>query len=119
LENLGTIEVRLMDLEQDPSDLEAINAIFRAFHTVKGVSGFLNFNKINKLAHVVENLLDRARNKQLQIDGEVIDLILDSVDMLNRMIENVQAPLDSGISHSEGGGGDDHGQGWSHSFSQA
>ncbi len=97
LENLGTIEVRLMDLEQDPSDVETINAIFRPFHTVKGVSGFLNFNKINKLAHISENLLDKARNGELSIDGEIVDVILESVDMLKGMIENVRASLDAGI----------------------
>jgi len=96
LENLGTIEVKLMDLEQDSSDLDTINAIFRPFHTVKGVSGFLNFNKINKLAHISENLLDKARNGELSIDGEIIDVILNSVDVLNRMIENVQTTLDIG-----------------------
>lgn len=96
LENLSTIEVKLMDLEQDPSDLDTINAIFRPFHTVKGVSGFLNFNKINKLAHISENLLDKARNGALSIEGEVIDVILESVDILKKMIENVQATLDTG-----------------------
>lgn len=96
LENLGTIEVRLMDLEQDPGNTETINAIFRPFHTVKGVSGFLNFNKINKLAHIVENLLDKARNGELTIDGEIVDVILDSVDLLKRLIENVRTSLDSG-----------------------
>ncbi len=96
LDNLGTIEIKLMDLEQDPSDLETINAIFRPFHTVKGVSGFLNFNKINKLAHISENLLDKVRNKELSIDGEIVDIILESVDMLKSMIENVQASLDTG-----------------------
>jgi two-component system, chemotaxis family, sensor kinase CheA len=96
LDNLGTIEVKLMDLEQDPSDVETINAIFRPFHTVKGVSGFLNFSKINKLAHISENLLDKARNGELSIDGEVVDVILESVDMLKGMIESVQASLDTG-----------------------
>ena len=96
LENLSTIEVKLMDLEQDPSDLDTINAVFRPFHTVKGVSGFLNFNKINKLAHISENLLDKARNGELSIEGEVIDVILESVDILKKMIENVQATLDTG-----------------------
>ncbi len=96
LDNLGTIEVKLMDLEQDPSDIETINAIFRPFHTVKGVSGFLNFNKINKLAHMSENLLDKARNGEISIDGEIVDIILESVDMLKGMIENVQTSLDTG-----------------------
>jgi len=96
LENFGAIEVKLMDLEQEPSDIETINAIFRPFHTVKGVSGFLNFNKINKLAHTAENLLDKARNGELSIDEEIIDVILDSVDTLKGMVENVQFSLDSG-----------------------
>ena len=96
LENLGTIEIKLMDLEQNPSDINIINDIFRPFHTVKGVSGFLNFNKINKLAHISENLLDKARNKELTIDGVVVDIILESVDLLKQMIENVEATLDSG-----------------------
>jgi len=97
LENLGTIEVKLMDLEQAPSDMEIINAIFRPFHTVKGVSGFLNFNKINKLAHAAENLLDKARNQELSIDGEIVDVILDSVDMLKNMIVNVRTTLETGV----------------------
>ncbi len=96
LENLGTIEIKLMDLEQAPSDMEIINAIFRPFHTVKGVSGFLNFNKINKLAHTAENLLDKARDKEMSIDGEIVDVILDSVDMLKNMIENVKTTMDMG-----------------------
>jgi len=103
VENLGTIEVSLIDLEQDPSDVETINAIFRPFHTIKGVSGFLNLGKINKLAHSAENLLDKARNGEIRIEGVIIDIILESVDMLKRMIEGVQeglengAPLDSGV----------------------
>jgi two-component system chemotaxis sensor kinase CheA len=97
LDNLGTIEVKLMDLEQDPKDVETINAIFRPFHTVKGVSGFLNFNKINKFAHTVENLLDKARNGELQITGGIVDVILESVDILKRMIESVRDSLDSGV----------------------
>ncbi|MBW1721252.1 MAG: chemotaxis protein CheA [Deltaproteobacteria bacterium] len=103
LENLGTIEVSLIDLEQDPTDAETINAIFRPFHTIKGVSGFLNLDKINKLAHSAENLLDKARNGEIRVEGMVIDLILESVDMLKKMIEGVQdaletgGPLDAGI----------------------
>lgn len=97
LDNLASIEVRLMDLEQDPTDVETINAIFRPFHTVKGVSGFLNFNKINQFAHKVENLLDKARNGELAITAEIIDVILESVDFLKGMIENVRKSLDTGM----------------------
>jgi len=96
LDNLSTIEISLIDLEQDPRDAETINAIFRPFHTIKGVSSFLNLEKINKLAHSAENLLDHARNGAIQIDAGIIDIVLESVDMLKKMIQNVQGALESG-----------------------
>jgi len=96
LDNLSSIEVNLVELEQSPEDIEVINSIFRPFHTIKGVSGFLNLDRINKLAHSAENLLDKARNGELRIDEHVIDVILEAVDTLKKMIEGVQAGLESG-----------------------
>ncbi len=96
LENLSTIEVNLIELEHNPNDIDTINAIFRPFHTIKGVSGFLNLEQINKLSHSAENLLDLARSGELAIDGAVIDIILESVDMLKEMIEEVRKALDAG-----------------------
>lgn len=96
LESLGNIEVSLIDLEQDPNDLETINAIFRPFHTIKGVSGFLNLDRINRLAHSAENLLDKARNGEIRVEGQIVDIILESVDMLKKMVEGVQEGLEKG-----------------------
>lgn len=101
-ENLDTIEINLVELEQAPEDLEIINTIFRPFHTIKGVSGFLEFHKINRLAHKTENLLDSARQGEFVIDNEVTDIILESVDTLKNMIANVEAQLTSGSSDLEG-----------------
>lgn len=96
LDNLASIEVSLIDLEQDPDDLETINAIFRPFHTIKGVSGFLNLKKINRLSHSAENLLDKARNEEIRINETIIDVILESLDALTRMIGGVQEALEKG-----------------------
>jgi len=98
IENLEAVEVSLIDLEQDPNDLDNINAIFRSFHTVKGVSGFLNLTRINKLAHRAENLLDKVRSRELRIEGMVVDIILESVDVLKKLIEGVQHGLEKGVS---------------------
>jgi two-component system, chemotaxis family, sensor kinase CheA len=98
LESLETVEVSLMDLEQDPGDLDSINAIFRSFHTIKGVSAFLNLDKINMLAHRAENLLDKARSGEIRIEATVIDIILESVDSLKKLIIGVQKGLENGIS---------------------
>ena len=102
LENLETIEINLLNLEENPGDPETINAIFRPFHTIKGVSGFLNLKKINSLSHSTENLLDSARQGEFKINDAVVDMILSSVDVLKKMVGNVDASLASGDPNLEG-----------------
>jgi two-component system, chemotaxis family, sensor kinase CheA len=102
MENLESIEVNLVDLEQDPSNSETINAIFRPFHTVKGVSGFLNLKKINRLAHATENLLDSARQGEYKINDAIVDIILESVDMLKQLVRQVEKSVAAGSSNLEG-----------------
>ncbi|MBW2037085.1 MAG: Hpt domain-containing protein, partial [Deltaproteobacteria bacterium] len=74
-----------------------MDAIFRPFHTIKGVSGFLNLADINRLAHEVETLLDDARDRKLAVDETVTDLILDAVDLLKAMINHIEESLDKGV----------------------
>ncbi len=102
IENLEKIELRLIDLAQDPSAEETINDIFRPFHTIKGVSGFLNLTRINRLSHCTENLLDNARRGEFVISEEITDIILESVDMLKSMIHHIQNALVAGLPDLEG-----------------
>lgn len=96
MEHLGTIELNIINLEQSPEDKECINLIFRLFHTIKGVSGFLNLQQINQFSHAMETLLDRARKGQLKITQEIVDFILDAVDLLKQMITDLKTQIDSG-----------------------
>jgi len=96
LDGLETVEVSLMDLEENPGDSESINAIFRSFHTIKGVSAFLGFMRINALAHRSENLLDKIRSGELDIRPRIVDVILDAVDLLKQLIQGVKTGLESG-----------------------
>ena len=96
IEGLDSIEIKLMELEENPDDMDIINSIFRPFHTIKGVSGFVNLNKINKLAHSAESLLDKARSKQLVIQDTIVDIILEVVDVLKKMVTDVQDGLANG-----------------------
>ncbi len=96
LEGLESIEVGLIDLEQNPNDTESINTIFRSFHTIKGVSGFLGLERINKMSHCAENLLDKIRSNEINIDADVTDVILDSVDLLKKLVEGVRQGIDHG-----------------------
>ena len=95
-DNLNNIEVSLIELEQDPQNTDIINDIFRPFHTIKGVSGFLSLGKINRLSHATENLLDSARSGDFIINHSATDAILESVDLLKQLIDSVKQGLVTG-----------------------
>ncbi|MBI9089523.1 MAG: chemotaxis protein CheA [Desulfobacterium sp.] len=94
-ENLDAIEIDLVELEQAPSDMEIINNIFRPFHTIKGVSGFLDLKKINSLAHSTETLLDHARSGDFLMNDVATDAILESIDTLKRLIARIRTGLET------------------------
>lgn len=96
MEHIETIEVSIIDLETSPDNLEAINAVFRPFHTIKGVSGFLNLNHIHKLTHELENILDDARSDRIKVTPPLIDLVLDAVDILSNMIKDLRRTEETG-----------------------
>lgn len=100
-EHLESIETNVLDLEQSPDDMDIVNNIFRPFHTIKGVSGFLNLKTVNKLAHATENLLDDVRNGQRSMDSDVIDIVLTVGDCLKSMVENVKDVLENGPENYE------------------
>ncbi|MFI4859431.1 MAG: chemotaxis protein CheA [Phycisphaerales bacterium JB063] len=88
-EHLEQVDTELLTLESDASDTEAINAVFRAFHTIKGVAGFLDLPPVQLLAHETETLLDKARKGQLTLAGLAMDVTFESNDLMKVLIENV------------------------------
>ena len=95
-EHLEAADVSLLTLETDPKNDEAINAVFRAFHTIKGVAGFLALDDIKSCAHEAENLLDKVRKGELELVGPVVDVTFDAVDALKRLVGHVANALASG-----------------------
>ena len=92
-EHLDNIERGVLVLENQPADAETLNTVFRAFHTFKGGAGFLNLIPINRLAHVLESLLDLARQGKLVIDATVIELILRGRDVLKKFLDEMDGQL--------------------------
>ena len=80
-------------LEDDPTNADTLNTIFRAFHTFKGGSGFLNLLPIQSLAHELESLLDAARQHKLAISSPIIDIILEGGDTLKKFTTQILAQL--------------------------
>ncbi|HKI97524.1 MAG TPA: Hpt domain-containing protein [bacterium] len=94
-EHLDQASAQLLALESDPENEEAINCVFRAFHTVKGIAGFLNLEEVAELAHDTENLLDQVRRNELALSPPVIDLVFEALDWMTRLIGNVRKGLQS------------------------
>ncbi len=96
VEHLQQIEAALLALEQEPDHPEALNSIFRSFHTFKGNAGFLGLVPMQSLAHEVESLLDLARNQKLRLNSAIITEILRSRDALQALTQQLARALESG-----------------------
>lgn len=100
-DHLGQIETAVLELEQNAHSEDAINSLFRSFHTLKGVAGFLNLIPINRLAHEIEDLMDLVRSKKLAIHKEVIDLVLDSKDAIAALLDQISEALGNGATPAQ------------------
>ena len=86
-ELLADIEETVLDLERDPEDMESVNRIFRAMHTIKGSGAMFGFDRIADFTHHVETAMDRVREGKLPVTKELIDLILASRDRIKGMLD--------------------------------
>ncbi|MDP9054975.1 MAG: Hpt domain-containing protein, partial [Acidobacteriota bacterium] len=85
-DHLASVEAGLLLLEREPSDEEALNSVFRSFHSIKGLAAFLGAASIQELAHETENVLDLARSGSIALTPGLIDLILRSADDLAKCL---------------------------------
>ena len=84
------IDHDLIELESNPEDLELLNRIFRVAHTVKGSSSFLNFDILTRLTHHMEDVLNKARRGELKITPDIMDVVLESVDMMKGLLHGIR-----------------------------
>ena len=89
-ENLDRLDRELVGLEKNPHDREALASVFRTIHTIKGTCGFLGFTKLEKVAHVGENLLTRLRDGQLTLNPELTTALLGMVDAVRQMLNQIE-----------------------------
>ena len=92
-EHLDTIEPGLLEIEEHRGEntREAVNEVFRAIHSLKGSASYFGFKKISQLAHVMENLLMMARDGELALHQEQIDLLISGTDKLRLMVEDIES----------------------------
>jgi len=92
-EYLEGAEAALLRLESSPDEGDAINDVFRAFHTIKGTSSFLGLAAIAGFAHHAEDMLDRVRASELAFAGQVPELSFRAVDLLKTLVSAIPAAL--------------------------
>ncbi|WP_331775257.1 hybrid sensor histidine kinase/response regulator [Sulfurospirillum sp. 1612] len=89
-ELIEQIDQDLVELESTPEDLELLNRIFRVAHTIKGSSSFLSFDVLTTLTHHMEDVLNKARRGDLKINPEVMDVVLESIDMMKALLFSIR-----------------------------
>jgi two-component system chemotaxis sensor kinase CheA len=93
-ELLDTLSRDLVDVESQGAEVrpEVVNKIFREVHSLKGLAGMLGFTEISELSHNLEDMLDRLRMGKIAINRDLVDLLYDSVDSLNRLVIAINDP---------------------------
>ena len=103
-EMIEQLDQDLVELESNPDDLDLLNRIFRVAHTIKGSSSFLNFDFLTKLTHHMEDVLNKARHGELKLTADVMDVVLESIDMMKALLEHIRdsgGDKDSGVDIDE------------------
>ncbi|GAB2798073.1 chemotaxis protein CheA [Halomonas shantousis] len=86
-ELLGDMERHLLEIDVDEPDAEQLNAIFRAAHSIKGGAGTFGFTILQNTTHLLENLLDHARRGEMALRRDIVDLFLETKDMLHDQLD--------------------------------
>ncbi len=95
-ENLDKLDKDLIELEQDPGNTDILGSIFRTIHTIKGTCGFIGLHKLEKVAHVGENLLGKLRDGELALDPPRTSALLAMVDAIRQMLSCIESDRNEG-----------------------
>lgn len=90
-EHIDAIESNAMSLEQNPENMDIIHTMFRAFHTIKGLSGFVEHTIIQEVAHKTETMMDLCRKGELKVNTEIVNAILKSSDFIKHLCDDINA----------------------------
>lgn len=88
-EHLDTLYEQLLELEKNPDEKSIIEEIFRAAHTLKGMSATMGYDELATLTHKLENIFDGIRYDRITVQTEMMDLLFSAVDQLNAMVEDI------------------------------
>lgn len=100
-EHITNLNTRIMELESDPENMDTINEIFRAAHSLKGMAGTMGFKRMQNLTHDMENVFSEVRNGVIKVNSEIIDVLFQCLDALEEYKDNIQGSAEEGTNDNE------------------
>lgn len=100
-EHLQTLSDCIMELEKDPENMDTINEIFRAAHSLKGMAGTMGFKRMQHLTHMMENMFQEVRSENIKVNSAMIDLLFKCLDAIDGYLNNVKESSDEGTEDNE------------------
>lgn len=100
-EHLQSLNTQILALEQDPENMDTINEIFRAAHSLKGMAGTMGYKRMQTLTHDMENVFSEVRNGNIKVNAEMIDVLFQCLDALDEYNTNIRETSDEGTNDNE------------------
>ena len=100
-EHLQNLNTQILTLEQEPENMDTINEIFRAAHSLKGMAGTMGYKRMQTLTHDMENVFSEVRNGNIKVKANMIDLLFQCLDALEEYTNNIRETGDDGTNENE------------------
>ena len=97
MDNLQTLNESLLELEQNPDDMDKLNEIFRVAHTIKGMAATMGFSDIAELTHKMEDVLSEFREGKLKVTQNVVTVLFGCLDTLEKMVNNIEEGIEDKV----------------------
>ena len=100
-EHLQNLNTQILELEQTPDDMDTINEIFRAAHSLKGMAGTMGYKRMQNLTHDMENVFSSVREGSIKVNSAIVDTVFQCLDALEEYLDNIQSSADEGTNENE------------------
>ena len=100
-EHLQNLNTQILNLEADAENMDTVNEIFRAAHSLKGMAGTMGYKRMQNLTHDMENVFSEVRNGNIKVQPEMVDVLFQCLDALEEYTDNIQQTADEGTNENE------------------
>ena len=100
-EHIQTLNDQVLILEAEPDNIDTVNEIFRAAHSLKGMAGTMGFKRMQRLTHDMENVFSEVRNGKINVNADIVDVVFKCLDCIERYLANITESGDEGTEDNE------------------